>query len=113
LGGSGLSAGTGEALTLKEESGLVGNEVAGQILRSVHTTGDERSPEVGTLEQIKKGRFTTHLTFDYDSSLYHSKCLFSLFWVLVAETFDGLEGLVSTAITNQPPRRLGAQENKD
>lgn len=62
-----------EVLTLEEESGLVGNEVTGEILRGVHQTGDSRAPEISAFEQVKQSRNTAQLGLDLDRTLDHGE----------------------------------------
>jgi hypothetical protein len=100
-------------LTLEKEGCLVGNQVTSQVLGCVHQTGDESSPQIGTLHQVEEGRFTPHLALDLDSPLNHSHGLFSLRRVLIAEALDRSKSLVPAATTNEPPWGFGAEEDKD
>ena len=62
-------------LTLKEERGLVGDEITGEVLRGVHQTRDGCAPEVGTLEQVKQARSATQLGLNLDCALDHGELL--------------------------------------
>ena len=100
-------------LTLKEEGCLVGNQVTGEILRRVHQAGDDCAAQIGTLEEVEKRGVTTQLGFDLDGSLHHGKGLVRFLFRLGTEALDGLEGLVLAAVTDEPPGRLGAEEDEN
>lgn len=102
-----------KVLTFEEEGGLVGNQVTGKILRRVHQADDSRSPQIGSLDKVEKGRGTTHLLLNFNSSLHHGQCLLRMLSRFVTEALDGAEGLVFAAATDQPPRGFGREENEN
>jgi hypothetical protein len=53
---SALHADVKVTLTLKEEDGLVGDKVTGQVLSGIDTADDEGAAEVGALEELEKAR---------------------------------------------------------
>ena len=59
----------------EEEGGLVGDEVAGEVLRGVHQASDSCASEVGSLEQVKQGRSAAQLSLDLDCALNHGELL--------------------------------------
>jgi hypothetical protein len=76
------------ALTLKEESCLVGNQITGKVLRRVHQAGDDSSPQIGAFEKVEEGRGSTHLRLDLNGSLDHGKFLLSILFRFAAEALD-------------------------
>jgi len=54
-------------LTLKEEDGLVCNQVTSQVLRSVDATNNGGSSQIGALEKLDESRVVLRLCLD-DSS---------------------------------------------
>lgn len=63
----------GEGRTLEKVGGLVGNQVAGKVLRRVHQTSDDGSAPVGAFPQVQQGRLAAHLLLDLDGALDHSQ----------------------------------------
>lgn len=102
-----------EGLTLEEECRLIGNQVTGEILRGVHQTGDDCAAEVSALEQIEESRCSAHLGFDLNGSLNHGEGLLGLLLVFAAEALDGAKGFGFAAVANEPPGRLGSEENEN
>ena len=65
------------ARTLEEVDGLVGNQVAGKILRRVYTAHNEGTAEICALEQFHVAGFGLGL-FKLDNATHHCN---SLQWV--------------------------------
>jgi len=102
-----------DLLTLEEEGGLVGNQVARKVLSGIDEAGDGRSPQIGALEKIEVGGGAAPLSFDLNRALDHGE---NFTWFLPAwtvETLDGSERLLGAAATDEPPRGLGGKEHKD
>lgn len=74
--------------TLKEEGGLVRNEVARKVLRRIHQASDQSTSEISALEKVKKGGRTAKLSFDLDGTLNHGKLLIGIDQGLAAKTFE-------------------------
>lgn len=100
-------------LTLEEECRLVGDQITGEILRCVHQTGDDGATQIGALQQIEEGRRPAHLRFDLDGSLDHGEGLLGLLSILAAEALDGAKRFCFAAAADEPPGRLGGEENED
>ena len=49
-----MNVGRGKLLTLEEVDGLVGNEVASQVLCGVHTANNGSTVKIDSLEQLQK-----------------------------------------------------------
>lgn len=99
-------------LTLEEESCLVSNQVTRKVLRCVDQAGDDGSSQVSSLEQVKKGRRSSHLSLDLDGSLHHGQGLLGCL-IFVTETLDGAESILLAPAADEPPWRLGGQETED
>ena len=99
-------------LTFKEESCLVGNQVASKILRRIHQAGDNCPSQIGSLDKIEESRPTTQLFFNSDRSLNHSECPGGVFFLL-SKTPKGAESFFLAPSADQPPRRLGGEEDDD
>src|SRR5688572_14655555 len=95
-------------LTLEEEDGLVGNQVAGQVLGSVDAADDEGTVKVDTAEKLEVGRLLGIL-LKLDGTTHHSNGLMGVRNnSLASETADGLGCLVEAAFANKPPGGLGS-----
>lgn len=103
----------GVLLTLKEEGCLVGNQVAGKVLRRVHQAGDDCSSPISAPEKVEEGRRAAQVSLNLNRSLNHGKMLLGIVLAFVAEALDGLEGLFLASATHEPPRRLGSEEDED
>lgn len=62
-----------DLLTLEEEGGLVGNQVARKVLSGIDEAGDGRSPQIGALEKIEVGGGAAPLSFDLNRALDHGE----------------------------------------
>jgi len=102
-------------LTLKEVGGLIGNQVAGKILRRVHHAGDDCSPEVGAFKKVEKGGLTARLRFDLDGSFYHGKCCLGLLGggTRTSEALHGAKSLLGASAANKPPWRFGSEKEEN
>jgi hypothetical protein len=67
---------------------LVGNQVAGEVLRGVHQAGDDCSAQIGSLEEVEESWSTAHLGFNLYCSLYHGQGLLGVFAGIGSETLN-------------------------
>jgi len=100
-----------ELLTLEEEGRLISNQVTGEILRRVHEADDEGSSQVGALEEIEKGRCPAQLSFNFDGSFNHSKCILITLYGFTTQALDGAKSFLFASAANEPPRGLGSEED--
>ena len=89
-------------LTLKEEDGLVRDQVTGQVLRRVDTANNGGSTQIGSLEELDKSR--VFLRFRLDDSSHHGDGVLTVDKGLSTETFYRSSGLFQPALSDQPPR---------
>jgi hypothetical protein len=99
--------------TLEEESGLVGDQVSGKVLRCVDQAGDYCAAEIGALPEVQERSGTADVRLNLDRTLDHRECLVGTLLGVVAEAFDGSQGFVFAAAADEPPRRLGGEEEED
>ena len=99
-------------LTLEEESGLVGDEIAGEVLRCIHQACDGRSPQIGAFEQVEEGWVAVEFRFDLHSASNHGQFLLVIL-CLVSKTLKRFEGFGRAAFSGEPPWRLRCEEDQD
>jgi hypothetical protein len=85
-------------LTLKEKDGLVGDEIACQVLRGIDTTDNGGTSKISALEKFEQiGRYVGLLI---DDSSHHSHSLGSVDSRSSTETLDGSSSLVQLALAD-------------
>lgn len=89
-------------LTLEEIDGLVGDEVARQVLCRVDTAHDEGTVEVGALEELGQVGLL-HRLLEVDGSAHHGDGLAGVQSRLTAQARHGLFCFCETTFPNQPP----------
>jgi hypothetical protein len=94
----------------EEESGLVGDQVSGEVLRCVDQACDESSAEIGAFPEVEERRATAGVGLDLDCTFHHSEGLVGVSLVVVAKAFDRTHCLLLATTTKQPPGRLGCEE---
>lgn len=103
----------GHTSLLEEVDGLVGNQVTSQVLGSVNAADDEGTVEIGATEELEQARLLDSL-LEIDGTLHHGNGLVGVVDLGgTSETANRLGGFLETALSNQPPRRLGREEDED
>lgn len=89
-------------LTLEEVDGLVGDEVARQVLRGVDTAHDEGTVEVGALEELSQVGLLDRL-LEVDGTAHHGDGLAGVQSRLAAQARNRLRSLFEATLPDQPP----------
>ncbi|KAI6774638.1 hypothetical protein HG531_001487 [Fusarium graminearum] len=67
------------------------------------TEEEEEGNIVGSFDEIEKGRASTKLLLNLNSSLHHGKLLVRVLLVFAAETLNGSQSFVFAALSDKPP----------
>ena len=90
-------------LTFEKVNRLVSDQIAGQILRCVHTAHDQCAVEIGTLPQFNKTGLLLAL-LKLDRATHHCDCVSGIIiCTRASKAFDSLLRLSQTAFSYEPP----------
>ena len=90
-------------LTFEKENRLVGDQIAGQILRCVHTAHNQCAVEIGTFPQFNEIGLPLGL-LKLDRATHHCDCVSGIIiCTLASKAFDSLLCLSQTALSYKPP----------
>jgi hypothetical protein len=90
-------------LTFEKVNGLVGDQIARQILRCVHTAHDQCAVAIGTSPQFDETRLLLAL-LKLDRAAHHGDGVSGIIiCTRAAKAFDRLLGLGQTALAYEPP----------
>jgi hypothetical protein len=81
---------------------LIGDQISGKVLTGIGETGDQRSPEIGTLEEVEVGGVTAELGLDLDSSLNHGKHVSGVLLACAVQSLDRSQGLLRATSSSEP-----------
>lgn len=100
-------------LTFEEVNGLIGNQVTGQILRSVDTAYDQCTVTIGSLPELNETGFLFGL-LEFDCTTHHGDCVCGVISCTCAsETSDCFLCFSETTLSDEPPGRFGGDEEED
>lgn len=106
----------GKAGLLKEVRGVRGEGIAGKILHSPHHADNLGTAPINTLEAVHVGCASRRLTFQGSGVGNHGNSVVDIeisFSIKAGEAQETLPGLCNPALTDEPPGRLGSEEDDD
>jgi hypothetical protein len=90
-------------LTFEKVNGLVGDEIACQVLRCVHTAHNQCAVAIGTFPQFNETGLLLGL-LKLDRATHHCDCVSRIFiCARASKAFDSLLCLSQTALSYEPP----------
>ena len=101
------------ALTLEEVYSLIGDQIAGQILRSVDTANNERAVEISALPEFNQAWLLLSL-LQLDRATHHCH---GVSWIVsctgAAKAADSFLCIREAALACEPPWRFWSDEHED
>ena len=90
-------------LTFEKENRLVGDQIARQVLRCIHTTHNQCAVAIGTFPQFKETGLLLAL-LKLDRATHHCDCVSGIIiCTRASKAFDSLLCLSQTALSYEPP----------
>jgi hypothetical protein len=90
---------------------LIGDQISGKVLTGIGETGDQRSPEIGTLEEVEVGGIAAELGLDFNSSLNHGKNVSGVLFACAVQSFDRSKSLLRSTASSEPVWRFRSKED--
>lgn len=101
------------ALTLEEVHCLVGNEIAREVLRRVHTAHNQGTVAISTLPQLNQIGLLDSL-LKLDRTTHHRDLILRIVdCTPAAKTSDSLLCFSEATLAYKPPRRFGSNKEED
>lgn len=101
------------SLTLEEVDSLVSDQVTSKVLSGVDAANDGSTVSISALEELNEAGLFDGL-LEINGTSHHGNSLLSVVDVgRTSETSNSIRSLLETTLSDEPPGRLGGEEDED